>query len=353
MSKVFYQALGKTEEWPNLTHIAPSALTYDDVLLVPQNSEIKSRSSVEIKVKFGPYTLTKPIISAPMDTVTGEKMVRELARLGAIGTIPRGEINERLEICERLTKENIPAVYCVGLKNGFEEAKLLSEKGAKVILIDVAHGGMKMVRETAVKIQQIKEKLGLYVIAGNIVTYSEAMEYKKAGVDIARVGVGPGGMCITRLVAGSGFPQLSAVFETTSAGIPVIADGGIKKPADFAKAIAAGATIIMIGSLFAGYDETPGEVKDGKKHARGQASAEYMKDNGVETGEFRTAEGISLEVPAKGPVEKLIEELMGGLRSAMTYAGAESIEDFQKKAQFCLVSPAVAKESAPWLSEMK
>jgi len=352
MSKVFYKALGKTEVWPNLSGTVPAALTYDDVLLVPQNSDVKSRTSVEIKVQFGPYTLTKPIVSAPMDTITGERMVRELARLGAIGTIPRGDINERLRICETLTKDNVPAVYCVGLKNGFEEAKLLQEKGARIILIDVAHGGMKMVRETAVKIQKIKGKLGLHVIAGNIVTFPEAVEYKKAGVDIARVGVGPGGMCITRLVAGTGFPQLSAIFETTTSGIPVIADGGIKKPADFAKAIAAGATIVMIGSLFAGYDETPGEINNGKKHARGQASAEYMKDNGVETGEFRTAEGISLEVSAKGPVEKIIDELMGGLRSAITYAGAESIEEFQKKAQFCLVSPSVGKESKPWLSDM-
>jgi IMP dehydrogenase len=350
MSKIFYKALGKTEQWPNLTGANPVSLTYDDVLLVPQNSEVKSRSSVEIKVQFGPYILTKPIISAPMDTITGERMVRELARLGAIGILPRGEINERSEVCKRLSQENIPAVYAVGLKNGFEEAKILEVVGAKMVLIDVAHGGMKSVRELA---QKIKKELKLWVIAGNIVTFPEAVEYKKAGVDIARVGVGPGGMCITRLVAGTGFPQLSAVFETTSAGIPVIADGGIKKPADFAKAIAAGATLVMIGSLFAGYDETPGEVKNGKKHARGQASAEYMKDNGVETGEFRTAEGIALEVSAKGPVEKLIDELMGGLRSAMTYAGAENIKDFQQKAQFCIVSSSVQSESIPWLSTMK
>jgi IMP dehydrogenase len=276
-------------------------------------------------------------------------MVRELARLGAIGTVPRGDIKERLKICEVLTKDKIPAVYCVGLKNAYEEAKLLKEKGAEVILIDVAHGGMKLIREMA---KRIKEELKLFVIAGNIVTFDEAIEYKKDHVDVARVGVGPGGTCKTRLVAGTGFPQLSAIFETTSTGIPVIADGGIKKPADFAKALAAGATIAMIGSIFAGTDETPGEVKNGKKVARGQASAEYMKDNGVEVGEFRSAEGISVEVPVKGPVENVVDELMGGLRSAMTYSGAENIEEFQTKAIFCLVSPSVGKESIPWLSEM-
>lgn len=350
MSKTFYKALGKKEQWPEITGVNPSSLTYDDVLLIPQNSNIVSRSHVETKIKFGPYTLEKPIISAPMDTVSGEKMARELARLGAIGTIPRGEIQDRLKICENFSKENIPAVYCVGFKNGFDEAKLLKEKGAKVVLVDVAHGGMEQVKVLAKK---IKKELKLYVIAGNIVNFDQANEYKKYGIDIARVGVGPGGTCITRLVAGTGFPQLSAVFDTTSSNIPVIADGGIKKSADFAKAIAAGASMVMIGSLFAGTDETPGEIKNGKKRVRGQASASYMKDNGVETGEFRSAEGVSIEVNVKGPVENIVNELMGGLRSAMTYAGAENISKFQQKAVFCTISPSVRKESKPWLSEAK
>ena len=348
MSKVFYKALGKKEDWPNVTGINPASLTYDDVLLIPQNSKIISRTNVETKIKFGPYYLDKPIISAPMDTISGEEMARELAKHGAIGTIPRGDINVRLAICEKFTKENIPAVYCVGLKNGFDEAKLLQEKGAKVILVDVAHGGMEQVKSLAKK---IKKELNVYVIAGNIVNYDEANEYKRYDIDIARVGVGPGGLCITRLVAGTGFPQLSAVFETTSANIPVIADGGIKKSADFAKAIAAGASIVMVGSLFAGCDETPGEVKNGKKTTRGQASDAYMKDNGVETGEFRSAEGISVSVPTKGPVKNIVDELMGGLRSAMTYAGAETIEDFQKKSVFCVISPSTAVENTPWLKD--
>ena len=349
MSKSFYRALGKKEEWPNITGVIPSSLTYDDVLLVPQNSDLLSRSAVDTKVKIGPYTLEKPILPSPMDTVTGEKMVREFARLGALGTLPRGETSFNAEICRRLSNENIPCVYAVGLKNGFSEAKALANSGAKVILVDVAHGAMVQVKELA---REIKKKLKVYVMAGNIVTYEEANEYKKYGIDVAKVGVGPGGLCITRLVAGSGFPQLSAVFETTSVDIPVIADGGIKKPADFAKAIAAGATTIMCGSLFMGTDETPGKVTNGKKLARGQASASYMKDNGVQAGEFRTAEGISMEVSVKGPAENVINELMGGLRSAMTYTGAKDIKDFQKRAVFTMVSSATAQESRPWLSEM-
>lgn len=282
-----------------------------------------------------------------MDTISGEKMIRKLAELGAMGTLPRGDLNQRINLCKSFTKDNIPCLYAIGLKNGLQEATELKKAGAEMILIDVAHGGMLQVRELA---KEIKKKLKLIVVAGNIVTYSQAREYIKDSVDIARVGVGPGGLCITRLVAGSGFPQLSAIFETTSARIPVIADGGIKKPADFAKAIAAGANIVMIGSLFAGCDETPGEVVGGFKSARGQASKDYMKDAGVSTGEFRAAEGVSIRVPTKGPVEHVINDLMGGLRSAMTYSGAENINDFQKKAIFSLISGRTNEENKPWLA---
>jgi IMP dehydrogenase len=349
MSKTFYKALGEKEEWPNITGTNPASLTYDDVLLVPQLSSISSRAEVDTSVKFGPYTLTKPIISAPMDTITGEKMARELASLGAIGTIPRGQINEMKEICERLTKDNVPAVYVLGLRNALEDAQLLEKIGAKIILLDIAHGGLEKLITTGV---EIKEKSGLHIIAGNIVTYEEARAYQEAGIDIARVGVGAGGLCTTRLVAGTGMPQLSAVFNTVSTGIPVIADQSIKKPADLAKAIAAGALVGMMGSILAGTDETPGEIVDGYKAARGQASHAYMKDNGVVTGEFRTAEGISIRVPAKGPVRNVIEELMGGLRSAMSYAGAKNIKEFQEKAVFCKVSEATLEENIPWLSKI-
>lgn len=350
MSKIFYHALGVTEKWPKISAAHPASLAYDDVLLVPQISDIASRSHVDTSVEFGPYKLEKPLISAPMDTISGEKMIRALASLGAIGTLPRDDIEVNSKICRKLSDEEIPCVYAIGIKNALNDAKILHNSGAKVILIDIAHGGLKKIMEVA---KEIKQRYKFHVIAGNIVTYEEAIEYKKAKVDIARVGVGAGGLCTTRLVAGSGLPQLSAVFETTSANISVIADQSIRKPGDFAKAIAAGATIAMVGSLFAGCDETPGEIKNGKKIARGQASQTYMKDNGVVTGEFRTAEGITLEVPVKGPVGNVVNELMGGLRSAMTYAGARDIREFQEKAVFSLVSPSVRDENKPWLKDVR
>jgi len=350
MSKVFYKYLGETETWPQLSHVYPSSLTYDDVYLVPQTSEIASRTIVDTSVKLGPYTLTKPIISAPMDTISGERMIRELGRLGAMGTLPRGNMDERKMICKRLTKDKVPCMYAVGLKSGLEEAEILKKAGAELVVVDVAHGGSVAAQELA---QKIKKKLKMSVVVGNIVTYTEAQSYKKYGIDIAKVGVGPGGLCKTRVVAGTGFPQLSAIFEVTECDLPVIADGGIKQAGDAAKAIAAGATVVMIGSLFAGTDETPGEyTMNGKKLARGQASLEYMRDNMIASNEFRAAEGISVEVDPRGPVSRIIEELMGGLRSAMTYAGASNIKEFQEKAQFIVVTNSAQREGVPWIKSV-
>ncbi|HEX7042695.1 MAG TPA: guanosine monophosphate reductase [Patescibacteria group bacterium] len=348
MSKTFYQALGKKTIWPKLPgSIPPTSITYADVNLIPQNTNIMSRKDIDTSVKFGPYNLKIPFIGAPMDTVMGEKMIRELDRLGALGTLPRpskGFEKENLKIAKSLIHDKVKCVYVVGLKTGLEEAQEYAHMGAEIVLIDIAHGGMKQVKDLAKK---IKTTTQLTVIAGNIVTFEQALEYKDAGIDIARVGVGPGSVCITRMVAGTGFPQLSAIFETTSTKIPVIADGGIKYPGDFAKAIAAGAIIAMGGSMLAGTVETPGDVIHGEKVYRGQASESYMKDHGSSVNGSRSAEGITTTVRAKGPVEGIMNDFLGGLKSAMSYAGAKTIKEFQKKAIFNLSSPAVQIENTP------
>lgn len=351
MSKTFYKALGQKVTWPDLPgNIPPTSITYADVNLVPQNTNIVSRASIDTSVAFGPYTLKIPFVVAPMDTFTGEKMIRELHRLGGLGTLPRTteeNFKESLKLAKTFTKENIPCLYAIGLKHGLEEAEALAKNGAKIVLIDVAHGGMEQVKNLA---KEIKKKTKLTIVAGNIVTFEQAQEYKKAGIDIARVGVGPGGLCSTRMVAGTGFPQLSAVFETTSSGIPVIADGGIRYPADFAKAIAAGATVAMAASILAGTEETPGEVLNGQKIVRGQASESYMKDHGSKVGEFRAAEGVTATVTSRGPVAHVINDLVGGLRSAMSYAGATTLKEFQEKAVFNVSSSSVQIENRPHIT---
>jgi len=343
MSKTFYKALGKTEAWPKISGINPSSLTYDDVLLVPQSgTKVVSRKETDVSVKFGPFELRKPIVTAPMDTVSGENMARLMAKLGGLTFMPRSHIAEALAACQRLQHDQVEAIYSIGLKQALADATAFKKLGAKALLLDVAHGGMQEVMEAAAEIQA---KLKLLVIAGNIVTFNQAKAYAKAGIKIARVGVGGGGLCITRVVAGSGFPQLSALWETLAAGEEIIADGGIRKAGDVAKAIAAGAKVVMIGSMLTGTEESPGETIGGFKKARGQASEDYMKDNGGKLGEFCSAEGISTMVPYKGSAERIINDLIGGLRSAMSYAGASNIKEFQKKAQFVLVSHSAHMES--------
>lgn len=357
MSKEFYQGMGRSEVWPDLTHRSPTELTYSDVVIVPRAAtEIESRGEVDMSVQFGPFTLRNPIMSAPMDTVTGEKMIIELARLGGIGTLPRAsgtKLYEQLALCKQLANDNIPAVYSVGHKNGLEEAKLYRDNGAQIVLVDVAHGGMDSVVRTAVS---IKEKLGLTVIAGNIVTYEQALNYKENGIDIARVGVGPGAVCKTREVAGTGFPQLSAVMETSAAGMYVIADGGIKYSGDIAKALAAGAKMVMIGTMFAGTDESPGDIiinEDGSrsKIVRGQASQEYMKDHNVPTTARRAAEGILANVNYVGTLESVVNDLTGGIASAMSYQGARNLEEFERLARFSFVSGAADREGHPHVNQ--
>lgn len=345
MSRVFYKGLGKTTSWENLPHA--TSLTYDDVTLITQNSPIASRKEIETAVTFGPYKLSLPIINAPMDTVGSEELIRALAAAGGIGCLPRyrQSIDEILPIVKKLAADDVPCLYAVGLKSALEDAKILKKAGAKMILVDVAHGGSEQVIQAAADIQKV---LKIHATAGNITTAMQAERYKEAGLSIARVGVGGGAVCITREVAGVGMPQLAAVFDTVSTGIDVIADGGIKGPKDVVKAMAAGAKVVMIGSLFAGTEEAP-KLRDEKGNLvyRGQASKSYMKDRGTATNEFRAAEGVEVVIKEKGPVKDVLLELSGGLRSAMSYTGARNIEEFQKKAIFNVVSQAAHLEGTP------
>lgn len=341
MSDKFLFPMAKIKNWQDIDN--PMSFTYDDVNLVPQMSSINSRKEIDISCQFGPFELKVPIISAPMDTVTGEEMVLKLHEMGALGCLPRennGDFEINLKLCEKFSKKNVNCLYSVSLNNSLEKAKKLKKLGAKAILIDVAHGGMYNV----VKVAKEIKKLGLFVVAGNIASFNQAEVYKNEGIDVARVGVGPGGLCITRLVAGTGVGQLAAVLDTVSAGIPVIADGGIKKSADMVKALAAGASFVMIGSAFAGTVEAPGKVINGKKEARGQASESYMKANGIEG---KTAEGISKMIKVKGSVEKIINEYVGGLKSAMSYTGARNLKEFRQKAIFVMASSSVQNENKP------
>jgi IMP dehydrogenase len=241
---------------------------------------------------------------------------------------------------------------------GFERAMALADAGADVVVIDTAHGHSAQVSKVVERIK--RENNRLQIIAGNIATYDAARALIDAGADAVKVGIGPGSICTTRIVAGVGVPQLTAIMEAVRAaresGAPVIADGGIKYSGDLAKAIAAGASVAMMGSMFAGTDESPGEVflYQGRSYksyrgmgsvgAMGAGSADRYFQKEVETQKL-VPEGIEGQTPYKGPIAPVLHQMVGGLRAAMGYVGAATIPELQERARFVRITGAGLRES--------
>ena len=242
--------------------------------------------------------------------------------------------------------------------NGYERSMALAEAGVDVVAIDTAHGHSIQVARAVERVK--RESNRLQVVAGNVATYDAARALIDAGADAVKVGIGPGSICTTRIVAGVGVPQLTAIMEAVRAardsGVPIIADGGIKYSGDLAKAIAAGASSAMMGSMFAGTDESPGEVflYQGRSYksyrgmgsvgAMGAGSADRYFQKEVETQKL-VPEGIEGQTPYKGPISPVIHQLVGGLRAAMGYVGAATIADFQERARFVRITGAGLRES--------
>ncbi|MBX9574293.1 MAG: IMP dehydrogenase [Caulobacteraceae bacterium] len=242
--------------------------------------------------------------------------------------------------------------------SGYERAMALAEAGADVVVIDTAHGHSAQVARVVERIK--RENNRLQIVAGNIATYDAARALIDAGADAVKVGIGPGSICTTRIVAGVGVPQLTAILEAARAakasGAPVIADGGIKYSGDLAKAIAAGASVAMMGSMFAGTDESPGEVflYQGRSYksyrgmgsvgAMGAGSADRYFQKEVETQKL-VPEGIEGQTPYKGPIAPVIHQMVGGLRAAMGYVGAATIQELQERARFVRITGAGLRES--------
>lgn len=466
-----------------------TALTYDDVLLVPQHSDVDSRRTLSTKScltkKIG---LQVPIVSANMDVVTESEMAITMAREGGIGMIHRfmtipeqarqiqrvkkaesfivdkpitmtesntvGDVkrvvdetgtggilildkNDRLigivstrdllfehdankpvtaimskdvhtappdtslkqaeKLLHEYRVEKLPLVadggkvvglvtlkdimkitqfptatkdakgrLSVGAAVGVRDKEMrrveaVLEAGADCIVVDIAHGDSQLEIEMIKNIR--KSFPEAQIIGGNVATADGTKRLVDAGVDAVKVGVGPGSICITRIVAGSGVPQLTAVIECAEVartyGIPIIADGGIRQPGDLAKAIAAGAQTAMVGSMLAGTDESPGLIMTRKGHrykaSRGMASLDANIDRNKREGNDLTqeeiedyvAEGVEASVPYRGKAREVLTQLLGGLQSGMSYSGARSIEEFQQKAIFVRMTGAGLKESGP------
>jgi len=338
----------------------PTGLTFDDVLLVPQRSSIRSRSDVDVRAKLSRnITLDIPIVAANMDTVCEHEMAAAIAELGGIGIIHRFmTIDAHASQVRKVSEKGLLVGGAVGTDHDMMvRAKALVDAGARVLVLDIAHGHADHAIEGTSRLKDAVP--GVDIIAGNVATRQGAIDLVEAGADAIKVGVGPGGVCTTRLVAGVGVPQLTAIDDVSGIDVPLIADGGIKTSGDIAKALAAGANTVMIGSLLAGTKESPGDVEQGaqglRKRIRGMASFEAIEARAARQGEDindeyfeqRAPEGVEGTVPYRGEASKVVWQLMAGLRSAMSYTNARSIEEFHELARFVKVSSLGYRESSP------
>ncbi|AUO00204.1 guanosine monophosphate reductase [Bacteriovorax stolpii] len=333
-------------------------LTFDDVLLVPRYSEVSSRKHPVLKTKITKnYEIDLPVITANMDTITETEMACAMASLGGIGSLHRF-MNETEQVAmvkkiqEYLKEKGLktPIAASIGVKEeGIKRADMLVDAGVQIITLDIAHGDSIMMLETLDYLKKKHSKID--VIAGNVATADGVKRMIERGADAVKVGIGPGSMCTTRIITGHGVPQLSAIALAVSVaekhGIPVIADGGLKNSGDIVKALCAGASSVMVGSLVSGTFETPGELKGGMKQYRGMASKAAQVSWRGEMPQGMAAEGESTMIPSKGPVSHVINELMGGLRSGMTYIGVDNIKAMSEAALFIQMTASGMSESKP------
>jgi IMP dehydrogenase len=349
--------------------VAMLGLTYDDVLLLPDASNVVP-SEVETYTQLTRgIRLENPLISAAMDTVTESAMAIAMAKLGGIGIIHRNlPIEEQVTHAKLVKGAGLIVGAAVGVgDDGFARAQALIDVGVDVIVVDTAHGHHRAVLDA---IARIKDSYGTQeVIGGNVATRAGAQALINAGADAVKVGVGPGSICTTRVIAGVGVPQVTAIMEVAKAcnkaDVPLIADGGLQHSGDIAKAIVSGADTVMLGSLLAGCDESPGELLEingekfkryrgmgslGAMQSRGETKSfskdRYMQDD-VLSEDKLVPEGIEGKVAYRGPVASVVHQLVGGLRSGMGYAGAENIEALQKRGRLIQITSAGLQESHP------
>lgn len=361
----------------------PLGLTFDDVLLLPGYSDF-TRSDINLSTRLTKrIKLSLPLVSSPMDTVTESRLAIELGRLGGLGIIHRNlSIEDQASEVKKVKKDRVFVGAAVGSNRGFEErAKTLVKAGIDVIVVDSAHGFAKSIIDAIKFIKKTYPKVD--VIGGNVATSDGAKALITAGVDGLRVGMGPGAICSTRIISGMGVPQITAIFETAriaqKAGVPMVADGGIKYSGDMVKAFAAGASSVMMGSFFAQAVESPGKtiklsknevpsrfksmLKNGQdsylfKEYRGMGSPASMKKGAqIKKGEefhgkdykdrVLVAEGVEGLVSVKGTVKDLVDQAVGGIKSGFYYTGSKTIQDLWKKARFIQITQASLTESHP------
>lgn len=341
----------------------PEALTFDDVLLIPQKSEVLP-CNVDIRTRLTKsLNMEIPLLSSPMDTVTEAAMAIAMGNEGGMGIIHKNLDEKEQVAAVREAKQagvQVGAAVSVGDKAKIR-AKALVDARVDVLVVDSAHGHSEGVLEMVSFLKRAYPNV--QIIGGNVATAEATKDLIKAGADAVKVGIGPGSICTTRVVAGVGVPQLTAVMncakEAHKSGVPIIADGGVRYSGDIVKALAAGADAVMMGGALAGTDEAPGDVieEHGKKLKvyRGMGSMEAMQkgskdrylQESVTEAKKLVPEGIVGKIKYKGSVDQVVYQLLGGLRAGMGYCGAHNIEELHDRAQFVRITNAGVNESHP------
>jgi IMP dehydrogenase len=337
-----------------------TALCFDDILLVPQESGVESRHSVDLSMTIGfnkrEIRLDLPIIAAPMDTVCDVDMCMAIAKAGGLGILHRYMPDN---ILINKTKELSDTRYGFGVSvaatNGYMNlSEQLYDAGARLFLVDTANGHSEYAVRAVENLRAAFDD-DIHIMAGNVATAEGFMRLAEVGADSIRVGIGGGSACTTRLVSGHGVPTLSSIMdvedlrEINGVECSIIADGGIRNSGDMIKAFAAGSDAVMVGSMLAGTDEAPGEIitdHNGKeaKVFRGMASAQAQKDS---RGSVSVSEGVSTTVPYKGSVEHILKQIKGGLGSGCSYSGVSELSHLSSIAEYVEVTTASLNESKP------
>jgi IMP dehydrogenase len=331
--------------------MSTQAITFDDVLLIPSYNHHESRRVVDISVtdRQGLLTLQLPVISSNMDTITESKMANFMHSKGGMGALHRFlSIEDNIRQFKACSGAVFVSVGCTAEE--LTRAEALRDAGADFFCVDVAHAHAKYVGKT---LKNLRQLLGSRcIMAGNVATYAGADYLASCGADIIKAGIGGGSVCSTRIKTGFGVPMLTCIQDCARSDRSIVADGGIRTSGDIVKALAFGADFVMIGGMLAGTDPTPGVVltKDNGrqvKQYRGMASREAQEDFLGQMHEWKTAEGVSTEVPYHDHQEEIIADIIGGLRSGLTYAGADTVSELQRKLNYVLVTQAGRLESLP------
>ena len=325
-----------------------NSLSFDDVLLEPRYSDIESRSQIDIGNHLSETAyLELPVISSPMDTVTEDEMAWSIYDEGGLGVIHRyNTIEEQVALVKKRSGFKAAAVGVTG--EYLARAHALSDAGVHYLCLDVAHGHHVLVKHA---LKSLRDIFGseVHLMAGNVATLKAFNDLADWGADSIRVGIGGGSICSTRINTGHGVPTFQSIHDCSYSDrdAKIIADGGIKNSGDIVKALAAGADFVMLGSMLAGTDESPGEIftSGNKKYKvyRGMASRSAQMDW---RGQSSSPEGISTTIPYKGPVTDILRDIGGNVRSGFSYTGARILEEFQSNATFLSQTPAGQYESS-------